>query len=126
MSGSVVKLATRGLYKVFVLSAVLTLALASAALADSVSNRIDTTADVAHENITLNEGATQTVAFRVMAKGNDLEAGCNIDPGEQLTIQVISSTASVATVSPQTLSFTDCNQNQSVTVAAGAPGSPPP
>jgi hypothetical protein len=111
-----------GTLKVFALSVVLTLALASAALADEVTNRIDNSPDVALENITLNEGATQTVAFRVRVQGNDGDNGCNIDSGEQLTVEGSSSDTSVATLSPQTITFTDCNQDQSVTVTALARG----
>jgi hypothetical protein len=89
------------LCKVFAFSVVLTLALASAAFADEVTNRIDNSPDVALENITLNEGATQTVAFTVTVQGNDGDSGCNIDSGEQLTVEVSSSDTSVPTVSPQ-------------------------
>jgi hypothetical protein len=86
------------------------------------TNRVDTSPDAALENVTLNEGATQSVAFRVTVQGNDGDGGCNIDSGEQLTVQVISSDTSVAMVSPQTLTFTGCNQDQSVTVTALARG----
>lgn len=112
----------KALGKVFALSMVLTLALASAALADQLTNEIDSSPDAALENMTLNEGESQTVAFSVAAQGNDLDAGCNIDEGESLTVQVISSNTSVATVSPQTLTFTECHVNQSVTLTAGASG----
>ena len=109
---------SRALRRVFALSVVLTIALASAALADEVTNRIDNSPDAALENITLNEGATQTVAFRVTVQGNDDDSGCNIDSGEQLTVEVSSSDTSVATVSPQTITFTSCIQDQSLTVTA--------
>jgi hypothetical protein len=113
---------SRALLRVFALSVVLTFALASAALADEVTNRIDNSPDAALENITLNEGATLTVAFRVTVQGNDDDGGCNIDSNEQLTVAVSSSDGSVATVSPQILAFTDCNQDQSLTVTALARG----
>ena len=110
------------LCKVFAFSVTLTLAMASAAFADQVTNRIDTPPDAALESLALDEGATQTVAFRVVSKNGDDENGCNIDAGEQLKVQVLSSNPSAATVSPRTLTFTACDQDQSVTVAAGAKG----
>jgi hypothetical protein len=119
---SSVRLAVRALSKVLALSVVLTLALASAALADEVTNRIDTVPDPSLEGVGVNEGATQSVTFRVIQKSQDNDSGCNIDAGEQLTIEVVSSDTSVATVSPQTLTFTGCNQDQSVTVTGGARG----
>jgi Bacterial Ig domain len=110
------------LCKVFALSVVLTLALVSAAFADQVTNRVDTSPDAALENVTLNEGAAHTVAFRVLWQNSDDDSQCYIDSGEQLKVRVLSSNTSVATVSPQMLTFTDCNQDQSVAVTGGARG----
>jgi Big-like domain-containing protein len=102
---------------------VLTLALASAALADQVTNRIDATRDDAPENMALDQGESQTVAFGVAQQNKDGDKTCNIDRGEQLVVEFLSSDTSAAAVSPQRLTFTKCNQNKSVTVTAGASGS---
>ena len=122
MASSVLRSAARALYGVLALSAFLTLALASAALADDLTNRIDGTVDTTLENITLAEGASQSVAFGVVQKGGDGEGGCNIDAGEQFVAALSSSDNSVATVNPQALSFTSCTLDQSTTVTAGARG----
>src|SRR3712207_1008662 len=121
---SILGLTVRALYKVLAFSIALTLAWASVALADDLTNRIDGTPDATLENISLNEGATQSVAFRVLQVGGDGEPGgaCNFDAGEQLGVALSSSNTSVATVSPQTLTFTACGVDQNVTVTAGARG----
>ena len=110
------------LCKLFVLSMVLTFVLASAAFADQVTNGIDTTRDSALENVTLGQGESQTVAFMVTQQNKDGDKTCNIDRREQLVVEVRSTNASVAAVSPQRLTFTKCNQSKSVAVTAGASG----
>jgi hypothetical protein len=60
-------LSVGALCKLFTVSVALTLALTSTAFADHVTNRVDTSPDAALENAALNEGATQTVAFKVVA-----------------------------------------------------------
>jgi len=118
-------------YKAFALSVVLTLALASAAFADQVSSRIDTTIDDTPETITLNEGDTQNVLFRAVPITGDADnngSPCNIDAAESLTAAISSSDATKASASPDRITWTGtalnagCNQDASVTVTAGERG----
>jgi hypothetical protein len=60
-----------------------------------------------------------TAGVRVQStQGQDGEDGCNIDAGEALTITFVNPPGVITT--PSSLTFTQCNENQWVTVTAGA------
>ena len=54
----------------------------------------------------------------VGSNGNDGDDGCNIDPGEQLVLNLVTPTG--VTASPATLTFTVCDVFQSVSFSAAA------
>ena len=72
-------LSVGALCKVFALSVAMTLALASAALADPVTNLLDNSPDAAKESVTVDEGQTTSVPLRVVALDGDGDAACNVD-----------------------------------------------
>jgi hypothetical protein len=124
------------LCKVIALSTVLTLALASAAFADDLTNLLDNSPDTAIgplwlENMTLNEGQTGNVPFRLLSVNSDGESGCNISGSENLVVAFASTNASVAREEPSasTLTFQDgadggtsaCGPSPSGTPPASAP-----
>jgi hypothetical protein len=97
---------------------------AVAASADVVTNTLDTSPDRQLEKMSLQAGkADGSTAIVVLPQGGDGDPLCNIDPGETLTLSVISINPTVATVSPEQLSFTGCNAPSPVTVHAVAGGS---
>jgi HYR domain len=99
---------------------------ASAALADDISNNLDLSVDPAAEIMSLNVGGVSgTTHLYVVERNSDGKPGCNIsgpnDPS--LTVAVISSDPSVATVSPSSITFGSCGDSKLVTVTPVKVGS---
>lgn len=109
--------------------AALTLTLGvAAATADDVANTLDTSVDATAEVMSLTAGgATGSTKFYVQPRQGDGETGCNLKNTGTLTVDVVSSDPTKATVSPSRLTFDDCvsaaTSQQVVTVTPVAAGS---
>ena len=100
------------------------MALPVSALADTVQNNIDSTVDATAEVLSLTAGgATGSPSLFVTPDQNDGVNGCNLKNTGTLTVTVSSSNTTVATVSPSSVTFTDCNQPRQLTVTPKAAGS---
>jgi hypothetical protein len=99
------------------IAAATALTIGGIAFADNI---VDTISSVNQLTLTAGDPAsTGTAQIRVVSsQGNDGDAGCNIDAGEALTITFVNPPG--VTTTPSSLTFTECDVNQSVTVAAGA------
>ena len=92
--------------------------------ADDISNSIDGSVDATLETLNLVEGgASGSVQYAVTAKDGDGVDGCNLSADETLTLNVESSNPAVATVSPASLTFTNCTNVETVTVTPMSAGS---
>lgn len=113
------------MFKIFALSVALTLAYASAAFADTVTNLLDNTPGSQAEEIRINEGETRNVPFRVLAGSekyppeNDGEEGCNVDAGEVLELGFSSTDANVAREDPRGSRITFQDGPDAGTIACG-------
>lgn len=94
------------------------------ASADVITNTIDTSPDPALEVISLAAGGPDgATSLTVFPQGADGDAGCNIDAGESLVLNVVSSRSTVATVTPSQVTFTACSpQTQPITIHPVAGG----
>jgi len=78
--------------------------------ADDIFNNLDATIDSTAESMPLNVGgANGTTTLYVQPQGGDGKSGCNLTGSTTLTVSVSSSDPSVATVSPSSITFTECN-----------------
>lgn len=94
--------------------------LAVGASADDIRNDLSGTAGV----MTLTSGGdTGSTALTVVPRNGDGKNGCNLTGSSTLVVSVHSSDASVATVSPASLTFGSCGEVKTVTVTSGAAGS---
>jgi hypothetical protein len=85
----------------------LALATAGVAAADQVSNTLDGSVDAVAEVMPLNAGgATGSTTFAVTPLNGDGKNGCNLIGSTVLTVSVTSSSPTVATVSPASITFT--------------------
>lgn len=92
-----------------VLAALTSGVLAVGAAADQISNNLDTTADAVAEVMPLTQGgANGTTHLYVVTENGDGKNGCNLTGSTTATISLASSDASVATVSPSSVTFTSC------------------
>ena len=83
-----------------------TMSVASVALADDISNALDTSIDATPEVMSLTQnGATGSTRLYVQPRNGDGKNGCNITAGGSVTASVSSSDNSVATVSPTSVTF---------------------
>ncbi|PFG38230.1 hypothetical protein ATJ97_0702 [Georgenia soli] len=97
--------------------------MAGSALADDISNDLDTTIDATAEIMTLNVGrAVGTTDLYVTPRNGDGKNGCNLTGGTSLGLAVSSSDVAVATVSPGSLTFTSCGDVKTLTVTPVAAG----
>lgn len=95
----------------------------ASAVADNIYNNLDLTIDTTAEVINLSAGgATGTVQYRVEITDGDGKNGCNFQGSESITVSVNTSNASVATVSPTSLTFNSCNDVKTITVTPLAVG----
>lgn len=100
-------------------AAVLVVGAATAAMADDIYNTITSTDKV----ITVDVGTTGRTNLGIHPQNDDAKPGeeknaangCNINPGT-LTVAATSSDPTVATVSPGTVTFTNCGENNPLTV----------
>ena len=93
------------------------------ASADVATNTLDTSPDRTLEQMSLQAGGPDgATAIVVLPQSGDGDPLCNIDPGETLTLSVISTNPTVATTSPAQISFTACDVPQPVTVHGVAGG----
>jgi hypothetical protein len=97
------------------------------ALADKVSNDVDASVDVSLEvmNLVAPNAGSVVYDLHVEGAGADGDGGCNLDSGaESVTFSVISGNASVATVSPSSITFVgSCSDTETVTVTGVSAGS---
>ena len=106
--------------------AALSLGLPLLAFADDIANNIDATVDTTLETMSLHVGGPAGSAlFNVNTRNGDGRNGCNFGGGGSptLVVAVSSSNPLVASVSPQSLTFTGCSNTPSVNVAPLAEGS---
>jgi len=115
------------IWKVLALSTVLTLGLASVALADEIYNNLDSTIDVERETMGLGVGETRTVDIRINpTSGDNGDTGCNFtSPTDQLVVKFKTADASRVTVSSDGgatfasevfFTFTNCTDTKTLTV----------
>jgi hypothetical protein len=89
----------------------------AAAHADDISNQLDGSLDTVAEVMPLNVGGPNgTTQLYVNPTGGDGKPGCNLVQGKTLTVSVATSNASVATVSPSSVTFTSCGQVSTIVV----------
>ncbi|MDV8148652.1 PxKF domain-containing protein [Arthrobacter sp. B10-11] len=99
------------------------LAAAGVAQADIIYNDLDGIIDAVAENMPLNVGGaagTTTLALRIT--GLDGKSGCNLTGSTVLTLDLLSSNPSAATVSPSSVTFTSCGYTELLTVTPVAAG----
>jgi hypothetical protein len=85
------------------------LAIPAIALADNVSNTLDTSVDAIAENMPLNQGGPNgTTKLYIDPTNGDGKNGCNLTGGTSLIVALSSDNSSVATVSPSQVTFTSC------------------
>lgn len=104
---------------------IVSLAAAALALGDDLANDIDLTVDATRENVNLTAGGAQgTVGLYVVERNGDGKNGCNLQSVvPSVTFSVTSSDTSVATVSPSSITITNCAAEPSVTVTPVGEGS---
>lgn len=90
-----------------VTAGVLVLGNAGVVLADDIYNTIDGTIDPVAEVMPLNVGVDGTTALQIQPRGQDGEPGCNVKNDYSVTVSLVSSDPSVATV-PASLFIGDC------------------
>ncbi len=95
------------------------------AVADNVSNTLDDSVDTSVETTSVAVAGTRTVNFKIDETNEDGKSGCNISGSADahLTVDVLSSDAAKATVSPASLKFTSCGDVLSVVVTGVEAGS---
>lgn len=107
-----------------VLTALFTVALGQVAIADDISNNLDTSVDAVAEVMALSVGgANGTTNLYVVPTGGDGKPGCNLTGSTTLVVAVSSSDTSVATVSPSSVTFTSCGATPLLTVTPHNQGS---
>ena len=100
------------------LAVIMAILLTSLALADQIANNLDGTVDSTFEVMSLTVGgSTGSTSLYYIATNDDGKSGCNLTgPSSQLSVSIASSNTSVATVSPSSMSFADCNASHTLTV----------
>jgi hypothetical protein len=90
---------------------------AGVAFADTVSNNVDATVDANVESLPLTvSGSNGTVILSVNPVNLDGKNGCNLTGDKTLTVSITSDHSEIATVSPNTATFTSCGDTVSLTV----------
>lgn len=109
---------------IYALAAAILMLTPMAALADDISNNLDTSIDAVAEVMPLNVGgANGTTQLYVTARNGDGKSGCNLTGSTTLVLSVSSSNTGVATVSPSSVTFTSCGDTKTLTVTPVAAGS---
>jgi hypothetical protein len=91
---------------------------------DFVANSLDGTVDTAHEDLRLIAGGSHGAANLFVYLRGDDPNGCNILPGNSVQLSVNSADESVATVSPSSITFTDCDQQLPIKITPVGVGGP--
>ncbi len=104
-------------------TAITSLSLSGGAFADDVSNGLDESVDAVAEVMPLNVGTDGSTKLYTVNRNGDGKNGCNLQAGESLVLSVTSSNPSVATVSPDSVTFTSCGEQKTLTVTPVAAGS---
>jgi hypothetical protein len=94
------------------------------AVADDIYNNLDTTVDAAAELMPLDAGgANGTTVLALQTQNDDGKNGCNLTGSTIVTFAVNTSNASVATVSPSSVTFDSCGATRTLTVTPHDAGS---
>jgi hypothetical protein len=114
----------RTVRRALALSAVAVLTIGGTAVADDVSNDLDTSVDATAEVMALNVGgAAGTTKLYLVNRNGDGKQGCNLTGNDtSLGVAVSSSNPDVATASISNASFDNCGDERIVTVHAVAQG----
>lgn len=95
----------------------LLLSVAGVAHADLVFNNVDASVDAAAESMPLNAGGvTGTTTLAISEANGDGKQGCNLTGDKVLILSLASSNATVATVSPSSMTFSSCGDTKVLTV----------
>jgi len=91
------------------LALILSMLITSLALADDVSNNLDSDVDSTLESMSLIVGgANGFTDLYIVEKNGDGKQGCNLTGQTTLVVNIVNSDPNVATVSPTQLTFTNC------------------
>jgi hypothetical protein len=95
------------------------------AIADDISNTLDTSVDATPESMALTAGGPKgTTQVRLEPRGGDGKNGCNIQATDpHLVASVQSSNPAVASVSPSSVTFANCGDLRTLTVTPISEGS---
>lgn len=94
----------------------LLLASAGVANADIIYNTLDTSIDSTAEVMPLNVGVAGTTTLQAKPEQDDGTNGCNLKNTNSVTLNLVSSDPSVATVSPASVTMTDCGPGGAATL----------
>ena len=109
---------------VYLCTFLLALAIPLAAWADDISNNLDASVDAIAEVMPLNVGgANGTTQLYIVTANGDGKNGCNLTGSTTLVVSVSSSKPGVATVSPNSVTFTSCGDTRALTVTPVSQGS---
>ena len=114
----------RGRFSLILGTLVAALMVVAVAYADDIVNDLDNSIDDTREAMPLTAGgATGSTVISVDETNGDGKNGCNIQgAGTSVTFSVTSSNTSVATVSPNSITFNNCGDTHTVTVTPLAEG----
>jgi hypothetical protein len=94
------------------------------AVADNISNKLDTSVDAVAEVMSLNKGGPLgTTQLWIDPTGGDGKSGCNLTGQTALVVSVVSSNPSVATGAPSQVTFDSCGDLRPLTVTPVGVGS---
>jgi len=94
------------------------------AVADDIYNNLDTTIDTQAEVMALNVGGpVGSTTLYVSPTNGDGKQGCNLTGSTTLGLALGSDNTAVATVSPSSVTFTNCGDTKALTVTPVAAGS---
>lgn len=88
------------------------------AYADEIYNTLDSAIDAEAEILALNAGAAGSTHLAIQPKNGDGETGCNVKGDWSVTLNLVSSDPTVATVSPATVVLPDCGVGPELTISA--------
>ena len=88
------------------------------AFADDIYTTLDSTIDAEAEILALNAGTTGSTNLAIQPRNGDGETGCNVKGDWSVTLNVVSSDPTVATVSPATIVLPECGVGPELTISA--------
>lgn len=92
------------------------------AYADAIANKLDATVDSVAESMTVNLGSSRTTELYVVKLPDHGTNGCTIQGREAVSLNLVSTDVSVATVSPPTATFASCDDVITLTVTSRGVG----